>query len=199
MSIIITKTDKKKLFEFIRWKIDNPHPCRNCGFNYGVCCGCDEQSAYDAEYADKVNDVPYSNMNYQKLADAYGRLYQALKAQQESIKACNNEANQYKKILSEYTVLNDTMYIKAGDIIESIPHDLARCPEVKISRSLKECGYHLRHDVQAEKYYVFKELFDLNDPEYPYRFKYLGVFDKHEYADRAILEDIDTGSKFTIE
>lgn len=199
MSIIITKTDKKKLFAFIRWKIDNPHPCRNCGYNYGECGGCDKQNAYDTEYADKVNDAAYSNMNYQKLADSYGRLYQALKSQQEAIKACNNEANQYRKILSEYTILNDTMFIKAGDIIEAIPHDLARCPEVRLSSGMKELGYHLRHDVQAGKYYAFKELFDLNDPEYPNRFKYLGSFDKLETAHRALLEDRSTSSKFSIE
>ena len=199
MSIIITKTDKKKLFEFIRWKIDNPHPCRSCPSNFGACTGCDKQKNYDTEYWNKIEGVPYSNMNYQKLADAYGRLYQAQKAQQEAIKIYNDTAKDYTKILQEYTILNNTEYLRPGDIIESIPHDLARCPEVKISRLLKEYGYHLRHDVQEEKYYVFKELFDLNDPEYPNRFKYLGVFDKHEYADRAIIEDIDTYSKFTIE
>ena len=199
MSIIIKESDKKKLFEFIRWNIDHPNPCKNCGANDGLCGGCDKQTAYHAEYEDRIKDVPYSNMNYQKLADAYGRLYQAQKAQQEAIKACNNEAKEYRKVLNDYTILNDLQSIKAGDIIESIPHDLARCPEVQLSAGMRGLGYHLRHDVHARKYYVFKELIELNDPEYPYRLKYLGVFDKHEYANRAILEDRDLNARFILE
>lgn len=199
MSIIITETDKKRLFEFIRWKIDNPHPCRSCSSNFGSCTGCDKQKNYDSEYGNKIEDVPYNNMNYQKLIDAYGRLYQAQKAQQEAIKACNDAAKDYTKILQEYTVLNNTGYLRPGDIIESIPQNLNNCPQIKLDKKYSDLGYHVRKDIQTKLYYVFKELVDLRDPAYPYRFMYLGSFDKLENAHRALLEDRDTSSKFSIE
>lgn len=107
MSIIITENDKEKLFEFIRWKIDNPHPCRSCPSDACSCTGCDKQRKYDTVYYGKIKDIPYSNMNYLKLTDAYGRLYQAKKAQQEAIKAYNDAEKDYAATLQEYIILNN--------------------------------------------------------------------------------------------
>lgn len=198
MSIIITQTDKKKLLEFIRWKIDNPHPCRSCPSNFGACTGCDKQKNYDSEYWNKIEGVPYSNMNYQKLADAYGRLYQAEKAQREAIKTYNDATKDYTNILQEYTILNDTEYLRPGDVIESIPQNLHACPSVHLDKKYSDLGYRVRKGIQTEKYYVFKELFDLSDPEYPFRFMYLGHTDKHEKAIQMILEDLEDEKRFEL-
>ena len=139
----------------------------------------------------------YSNMNYQKLADAYGRRYIAEKAKEKAVKEYDRQCKSFDNVKLDYTIVDDILSIKPGDIIESIPNDLSSCLNVKLSMFMQEyCDYHLKYDAFTEKYYAFK---DLNDPEYPNRFKYLGSFDKLENANRALLEDRNTSSKFSIE
>ena len=106
MGIYIKQSDFQSLCEYMEWTIDNPSPCMKC-YSYGKpeCCGCIQ----DGDYREKKSSLPgssvYNNMNYQKLADVYGRRYIAAKVKEEAIKNYNKEASVYESVLQEYDVV----------------------------------------------------------------------------------------------
>lgn len=106
--ITIKKSDMSDLFNYIRWTIDNPSPCMNC-YIHGTpeCCGC----VADREYREKKNSLDgasvYNNMNYQKLADAYGRRYIAEKAKEEAVKEYDRQCKSFDDVKCDYTIVDD--------------------------------------------------------------------------------------------
>ena len=104
MSITIKESDLIKLFEFMKWKCDNPHPCESC-YCHPPCQKKDELRIYEDEYAKRIKAAPYSNMNYQKLADSFFRKYKAKKQMDSAIAEFKEEEEAFNSVLDEYTVL----------------------------------------------------------------------------------------------
>lgn len=104
MSITIKESEMIELFKFMEWKYDNPHPCESC-YCHPPCRKKDELRIYEDEYAKRTKAAPYSNMNYQKLADAFYRKYEARKQMDSAIANYVKELGVFTSVLGEYTVL----------------------------------------------------------------------------------------------
>lgn len=105
--IAIKKSDMSDLFNYIRWTIDNPSPCMKC-YSHGTpeCCGCIE----DSEYRKKKRSLPgasvYNNINYQKLANAYGSRYIAEKAKEAAVEEYHKQCEIFDDVKYDYTIID---------------------------------------------------------------------------------------------
>lgn len=199
---VMSLDDEHRLYDFVKWTVDNPPMCATCETDPDFCAGCKRQNKYEVERKKKFAKVGHLYPTCQTLADEYEAFYRAIKAMKAANKAKKEAEDAYHKANSDYTtvrmrdyaVCNETNTLHEGDFIDEIPNNMLgndRWGKINIGMPQKfiDAGYFVLYTKYADySYAVFKRTLP-SDTGCPKRFRFVGYGNNSKTASHWIQYD----------